>query len=165
MVMILQRPLSWSARECGVGLDAIYGYDGIGLGCVTIPIDRHAVSFADLLDFQAAVNRNAKIGHPVADEDGMLAFGSAAAVTTHCRDEEGVGANCLQGLDDRLYHFPVAGDSAAAYGHSHPHPRPNAFGQCNCVEAVPYCGRYIVNLLFGDGLPHWRELNHWDLPG
>ena len=111
--------------ERSVGLDTIDGNDGVGLGRVPVPEDRHIARFADLFHFQAAVNGDAQFGHAIADENCALAFGGAAAVAAHRRNEKRFGPQRLQRLDDRPHNLRVAGDPAAAHGHGHPHPGPH----------------------------------------
>ena len=116
------------AGEVGVRLDAVADQHVVGLAwrwrskCSGQALGGAADD--DGLHAGADGAADGRLGDAVGLQHVALAFGGAAAVAAHGRDEEGLGAEVPEVLDGRAEDGDDVGDAAAAGGDGHALPRP-----------------------------------------
>ncbi len=110
------------ARKRGVGFDAAADHDVVGLVGEPIEVDRETFArVADHHGLHAGADGAAakRLSNPVLLDQPALTLGRPAGMAAHRRNKEGLGAQFLEMLGNRLDDQVDVGDAAAAGGDRH----------------------------------------------
>ena len=162
----LGEPTLDRALEAGVRLDAVDRHDPVGAGRVQIEVQRHAVWGSGNLDGlhgRPDLATDRRLGHAQRLEHLPLAVGGGAAVTTHCRNDERLGAQCAQAGDCTAQQGDALDEPATTGADSDGHALVDRTGEL--LHHLLVGGRLDVGDGLGvrDGQHHLGECGHGEV--
>ena len=158
-----KQPALVFSAEAGMGLDAVYDNDAVGLFGVFVYVDRRAVGqIADIFGFHGRPDGGAHgfFRDTVLSEDFSLSLGHSAAVASHGRNQKGLSTQGFDELDGLPEHDIHALDPAAAGRDGDGHARFYGADDLGPVQRLPDrrgdIGDGVVGQLLADP-GHFRD--------